>query len=72
MSAYLELKHSNIFTQEYYEERLRPDSLLLKNYPDDPKFENGKFWSVVKFNDHLITNGYKMKWHQVERMYYID
>jgi hypothetical protein len=65
LDAYLELKHNNVFTQKYYEEQLRPDALLLTNYPDDSKFDNGKFWSVAKFNNHLIPNGYKMKWHQV-------
>ena len=65
LDAYLELKHSNIFTQEYYETQLRSDALLLVNYPKDAKFENNKFWSVAKFNNHLIPNGYKMKWHQV-------
>ena len=43
LDAYLELKHANVFSQAYYQEQLRPDALRLKNYPDDPKFANGKF-----------------------------
>ena len=42
LDAYLELKHSSIFTQKYYEEQLRPDALLLTIYPNDSKFDNGK------------------------------
>lgn len=65
LDAYLESKHNNTFTPEYYEKQLRPDVMLLTNYPNDAKFENGKFWSVAKFDSHLIPDGYKMKWHHV-------
>lgn len=65
LDAYLELKHNNVFTHDYYQTQLRPDTLLLTDYPSDSKFENGKFWSPAKFNNQLIPNGYKMKWHQV-------
>lgn len=65
LDAYLELKHNNVFTHDYYQTQLRSDALLLADYPSDLKFENGKFWSAAKFNNQLIPNGYKMKWHQV-------
>ena len=39
--------------------------MLLANYPNDPKFDNGKFWSPAKWNQQIIPSGYKMKWHQV-------
>ena len=65
LDAYLELKHSGVFSSIYYQEQLRSDALLLTKYPDDPKFDNGKFWSQAKFNNCIIPNGYKMKWHQV-------
>lgn len=54
-----------MFTAKYYHEILKPDALRLKNYPNDPKFDNGKFWSPAKFKKKIIPNGYKMKWHQV-------
>lgn len=65
LDSYLNLKHSNVFTEKYYEETLRSDALRLKNYPDDPKFNNGKFWSPAKFKKNMIPSGYKMKWRQV-------
>src|SRR5688500_7404763 len=54
-----------VFTSEEYWEVIRPDILLLKNYPFEPKFENGKFWSVAAYDNKVINNGYKMKWHQI-------
>ena len=65
LDSYLNLKHCNVFTAKYYQETLKPDALRLKNYPNDPKFDNGKFWSPAKFKKNIIPNGYKMKWHQV-------
>lgn len=65
LDAYLELKHGEVLTQGYYQEQMRPDTMLLAKYPDDPKFGNGKFWSQAKLNHCIIPNGYKMKWHQV-------
>jgi hypothetical protein len=65
VDAYLELKHRKVFTRRYYNARLRPDTLLLVDYPNNPKFKNNKFWSPAKDSKGLIFNGYKMKWHQV-------
>jgi hypothetical protein len=65
LDSYLNLKHDQLFSEEYYKGALRPDVLRLKNYPDDPKFDIGKFWSPAKLNKSIIQNGYKMKWHQV-------
>jgi len=65
LDSYLNLKHSDLFTRKYYEESLRVDVIRLKKYPNDPKFENGKFWSPARFKKNTIPNGYKMKWHQV-------
>lgn len=30
LDAYLELKNMNVFSDSYYQEKLRPDALLLK------------------------------------------
>jgi hypothetical protein len=65
LDAYLELKQENVFSQQYYQEQLRPDALLLSHYPSDPKFGNGKFWSPIKYNNQMVSHGFKMKWHQV-------
>jgi hypothetical protein len=65
LDAYLELKHAHVFSESYYQEQLRPDALALKNYPDDPKFSNGKFWSKASLNNQIIPHGFKMKWHQI-------
>jgi len=66
LNSYLDLKAGNVFTDDEYKKILRPDVLLLRQYPDDPKFKQGKFWSPA--NDRsggIISNGYKMKWHQI-------
>jgi hypothetical protein len=33
LDSYLELKHGNVFTDQEYKATIRPDVLLLKNYP---------------------------------------
>lgn len=65
LDAYLDAKHSGLFGEEYYKRTLKPDALLLREYPNHPKFDNGKFWSPASYNQHIIPNGFKMKWHQV-------
>jgi hypothetical protein len=60
------LRAENAFTNEEYWNVLRPDVLLLQKYPNDPKFNQGKFWSPAQDrNGRVISDGYKMKWHQV-------
>ena len=39
--------------------------MRLKDFPKDPKFDNGKFWSPAKFKNNIVAHGFKMKWHQV-------
>ncbi len=46
LQSYLELK--DIFTEEEYREVLRPDAILLNEYPGHPKFGNQKFWGPCK------------------------
>jgi hypothetical protein len=65
LDSYLELKHDRTFTDQEYKQEIRPDVLLLKNYPKDPKFSNAKFWSIAESSGTRIYDGYKMKWHQV-------
>ena len=66
LDSYLNLKHDNVFSDQEYNQELRPDALLLQAYPLDPKFKNSKFWSIA--TDGLgrkISDGFKMKWHQI-------
>jgi hypothetical protein len=66
LDSYLDLKHSHTITDPDYKATIRPDVLLLKKYPSDPKFQNGKFWSIATFTGSPIPNGFKMKWHNLE------
>lgn len=66
LNSYLELKQGMIFSNEEYYNLIRPDVLRLKSFPNDPKFSQGKFWSVAQDRNHeKIPFGYKMKWHQI-------
>ena len=66
LDSYLELKHKLIFDEKTYKEIIRPDVLLLGDFPHHPKFGQGKFWSVAQDKSgKVIANGYKMKWHQM-------
>ena len=66
LNADLELKDQRVFSPEDYWEEIRPDVLLLKEYPKPTEFKNGKFWSIANdSNGEVIPNGYKMKWHQM-------
>jgi hypothetical protein len=59
LNSYLELKMQHAFSDEEYWQKIRPDVLLLKNYPSHPRFAQSNFWSQE------FPNGYKMKWHQM-------
>jgi hypothetical protein len=65
LNSYLELKHSRAFSDTEYKGVLRPDVLLLKVYPQDPRFQNSKFWSFATDYGGKIPDGFKMKWHQI-------
>lgn len=65
LDSYLNLKHEEIFTDDYFNNKIKPNVLLLSNYPKDSKFDNDKFWSPVSYKGKMLNNGFKMKWHQV-------
>ncbi|HQZ87786.1 MAG TPA: hypothetical protein PLL67_03375 [Gammaproteobacteria bacterium] len=66
LDSYLNLKSEHVFNSDEYLKVIRPDVMLLKKFPHNPKFGQGKFWSAAQeSNGQVITNGYKMKWHQV-------
>lgn len=66
LDSYLELKSKRVFDEKVYKEVIRPDILLLSEFPKNPKFGQGKFWSVAQDKSgKVIANGYKMKWHQM-------
>ncbi len=66
LDSYLDLKHRGVFTAQEYKGTIRPDVLLLKQYPGDPKFQNSQFWSIATDRSkNRIPDGFKMKWRQV-------
>ena len=66
LDSYLDLVSQKVFTRQEYLTEIRPDVMLLQGYPNEPKFQNGKFWSPANDrNGLIIPAGYKMKWHQV-------
>lgn len=66
LDSYLNLRHQNVFSDNEFETILKPDGLLLLQYPNDPKFKNNKFWSFAQDkNGGVISDGYKMKWHNI-------
>lgn len=66
LNSYLELKSHQVFNTKEYRGIIRPDVLLLKEYPSEIKFTQVKFWSQAQDqNGKKIPDGYKMKWHQV-------
>ena len=66
LDSYLDLKHRGVFTSQEYKGTIRPDVLVLKNYPADPKLQNSKFWSqATDRSGNRISGGYKMKWHNI-------
>ncbi len=66
LNSYLVLKHQNAFTDQEYKNVIRPDVLLLKNYQNEAKFKNSKFWSqATDRSGNRIPDGFKMKWHNL-------
>ena len=64
LQSYLELY--GVFTPYEYQTKLRPNAELLKDYPDNMKFMNDKFWGPCKDKSgQIIHQGYKMKWHNI-------
>jgi hypothetical protein len=64
--SYLNLRNAQVFTREEYKNTLRPDAELLKIYPHDLKFKVSNFWApAVDVSNKSITNGFKMKWHNI-------
>jgi hypothetical protein len=65
LDSYLELTHEHQFSRDDYRKTVRPDVLLLRDFPAPPKFENEKFWSPADFAGAAIVGGFKMKWHNL-------
>lgn len=61
----LSLVEVRVFSKKEYDEILRPDVLLLKDFPRHEKFANGKFWGLVSVRGKIIKHGFKMKWHNI-------
>ena len=43
LDSYLELKSKRVFDKKTYKEIIRPDVLLLSEFPENPRFGQGKF-----------------------------
>ena len=65
LDSYLELRHGNQFSTDDYRQTIRPDVLLLRSFPESPKFGNNKFWSPADYEGDAIAGGFKMKWHNL-------
>lgn len=65
LDSYLDLKHGKQFSSTDYKETIRPDVLLLRDYPHNPKFANNKFWSQAAVDANVLPSGFKMKWHNL-------
>lgn len=62
----MSLNIKELFRLIFINQQLRPDVLLLKDFPNAPKFSNNKFWSIATDKSgNRIAEGFKMKWHQV-------
>lgn len=65
LDSYLELKHAAVFSADDYWGTIRQNVELLKEYPRPAEFDNDKFWSYASDAKGVISDGFKMKWHQV-------
>lgn len=65
LNSYLNLLHGHYISRSTYETFLRPDILLLHDYPDPVEFDRSRFWSPAKGRRGRIQNGFKMKWHNI-------
>lgn len=65
LDSYLDLRAQRVFSATDYQQAIRPDIMLLKGYPKEAKFQNGKFWSIAQVLGKPIRGGFKMKWHQM-------
>ncbi len=65
VDSYLALRHTNVFTREFYWQTLRSDIELLAAYPDNPKFAQARFWGPFDAGKGRRGHGHKMKWRQV-------
>ena len=61
---YLNLKDKlHAFTTDEFNNIIKPDVFLLRQYPNNVKFNLQQFWCIVKeSNNKTINNGFKMKW----------
>lgn len=65
LESYLNLRDKATFSEGDYKNILRPDVLLLREYPASEKFENGHFWGPATDRGEIIKHGFKMKWHNI-------
>ena len=68
LRAYVDLKHTRVFTSEEFETVIRPNVEILKEVSpfENPVFQNSKFWGPATDRDgRKVVGGFKMKWHNM-------
>jgi hypothetical protein len=66
LQSYVDLKGSNVFTDQDYWQTLRPDVERLAVYPNDLKFQQPRFWGpATDKTGNVLPDGYKMKWRNL-------
>jgi hypothetical protein len=66
LDSYLDLKGKRVFSDDEFDKIIKPDGRLLLVYPNDPWFNQNKFWSPAQdMNGKVIPDGFKMKWHNM-------
>lgn len=67
LDSYLDLKHQKVFTNAEYQNRIRPDVVLLREgIPSPhPQFTSSTFWGPAKQGSVVLPNAYKMKWRNI-------
>lgn len=66
LNSYLDLRQRRVFSDQEYRAVIRPDVLLLRNYPNETRFGLQQFWSIAECPPgRKIPDGFKMKWDQL-------
>ncbi len=65
LDSYLDLLGQKVFSRAEYWSTLRPDVKKLLHYPTLVDFGNSQFWGPAKSPKGTVSDGYKMKWHNI-------
>jgi hypothetical protein len=65
LDSYLDLVGRAVFSRADYWSTLRPDVKKLLHFPTLPEFSSSGFWGPAKSPRGIVSDGYKMKWHNL-------